>query len=89
MKTIVTFIALVALSLSGYAQTKPGLTDDLVPDKDKALAKYLPMHNGTYLHKLYIMPVAEVEQQLRAYREAMEPEIAKQKTPALQELARG
>ncbi|MEZ2440547.1 TlpA family protein disulfide reductase [Chitinophaga sp. RCC_12] len=82
-------LALAAFSLAGFAQTnKSGLTDDLVPGKDKALANYLPMDNGTYLYKLYVMPVAEVEQQLLAYRKAMEPEIAKQKTPALQTLAR-
>lgn len=89
MKALIINIVLTVLSLAGFAQeNKSKLTDDLVPDKIKTLAKFIPMHNGTYLHKLYVMEVKEVEQQLDAYRKAMEPEIAKQKSPELQALAR-
>jgi thiol-disulfide isomerase/thioredoxin len=89
MKTIIISLFLTAFSLAGFAQANnSGLTDDLMPDKNKTLANYLPMYKGTYLHKLYVMPGTEVEQKLQAYRKAMEPEIVKQKTPVLQTLAR-
>lgn len=88
MKATIISLALAAFSFAGFAQSSTGLTDDLAPDKNKTLANYLPMHGNEYLYKLYVMPVAEVEQKLQDYRKAMEPKIAKQKTPALQTLAR-
>lgn len=89
MKILLNTIAIAFICFSSLAQSKQtGLTDDLIADKNTMLAKFLPMYNETYLHKLYIMPVAEVEQQLQSYIKALDPEIAKQKTPALQTLAR-
>ncbi|WP_256001930.1 TlpA family protein disulfide reductase [Pedobacter deserti] len=89
MKALITSVMMMTLTFQGFAQTgKTELTDDLVANKDKALGRFVPLHNGTYLYKFYVIPVPEVEQKLKEYRKAMEPEIAKQKTPALQALAR-
>ena len=72
MRTTILMILLVGVwSLNSFAQNKKELTDDLVKDKEKVLAKYIPMANGDYLHKLYVMPSDEVLARLAGFKAEM------------------
>lgn len=85
---LLSIAALVLICLQVKAQDGTAeLSDDLVSNKDKILSKYLPMHNGTYLYKVYTMPVAEATQQFEASRKEMQPQVVRQKTAALKLLA--
>ncbi|MDR6783417.1 thiol-disulfide isomerase/thioredoxin [Pedobacter africanus] len=87
MKTIVTLITLITLSFAARAQKDASmLKDDLVPDKNKTLAKYLPIGKEGYFYRFYIMPVEEMQQKLEAAKVAMLSETNKQSDPVLKTL---
>lgn len=67
------------LKLSAVAQSNTaGLKNDLLPEKNKTLASYLPMGKEGYFYRFYLMPVTEVQQKLEAFKAAMQPELNKQ-----------
>ncbi|MEJ2882972.1 TlpA family protein disulfide reductase [Pedobacter sp. GR22-6] len=88
MKKIISLAALALIGYSSSAQiSKSALKDDLLPEKNKVLAKYLPMSkDGGYLYKFYVMPLDEVRQKLENFKSAMLPEAKKQKSAALKSL---
>ncbi|WEK18292.1 MAG: TlpA disulfide reductase family protein [Candidatus Pedobacter colombiensis] len=71
MKSIIITTILSISALSGFTQSKNGLTDDLLKDKEQVLARYIPMANGDYLHKLYVTPSTEVLGKLEEFKAAM------------------
>lgn len=71
MKSIIITTILSVSALSGFAQVKKELTDDLLKNKEQILARYIPMANGDYLHKLYVTPSAEVIGKLDAFKAEM------------------
>lgn len=78
------YTLLMLLSISSYAQSdKSGLKDDLLKDKDLELAKHIPMWDGTYLYKMYVLPIDEFLERINAYKTAL---IKKEKSAAGKEL---
>jgi thiol-disulfide isomerase/thioredoxin len=72
MKTItITFLLAGIFGLNSFAQNKKEITDDLLKNKEQVLAKYIPMANGEYLHKLYVMPSDEVLGKLAEFKAEM------------------
>nr|WP_197718661.1 TlpA disulfide reductase family protein [Pedobacter schmidteae] len=81
------YAALMLLSMSSYAQSdKKEVKDDLLKNKEQVLAKYIPMANGSYLYKLYVMPSEEVLTKLDAFKLAMKLEADKEKDVAVRAL---
>lgn len=89
MKTKILMILLLGVSsLHSFAQNKKELTDDLVKNKEKVLAKYIPMANGEYLHKLYVMPSEEVLGRLDRFKTEMTKQAAQESNTELSALMR-
>lgn len=87
MRTRIAVVLLAGvLSLHSFAQNKKELTDDLVKDKQKVLAKYIPMANGDYLHKLYVMPSEEVLARLSGFKTEMNKQADAEKDAELKGL---
>lgn len=87
MKSKLITTILVLAGVSSFAQSgKAGLKDDLLKDKQTLLPKYIPMANGQYLHKLYVMPINEVIQQTDAFKAALKPGIDTEKDAAVKAL---
>ncbi|MDR2285355.1 MAG: TlpA family protein disulfide reductase [Sphingobacterium sp.] len=89
MKKMLTTLGLVILTSSVFSQTiKEELKDDLIPKAEQVLSKYIPMHNGTYLYKLYVMPSNEVEKQLAAFKAELYKTVDKEPNVKDRELAK-
>jgi thiol-disulfide isomerase/thioredoxin len=74
IKTIV--IMLIFMSMNSFAQSgKPELRDDLLKDKDMFLARFIPMAEGQYLHKLYLLPIDDVINRINDFKTALGPQI--------------
>lgn len=69
---------LLTPALGLFAQSKAGLTDDLVKDKQQTLAKYIPMSNGQYLFAAYRIPLDSFIQKVDAFEVAMRAGINKE-----------
>lgn len=84
-----TILALAATTIQGFCQEgNVELKDDLVPEAEQTLTKYIPMYDGTYLYKFYTMQPEEVEQQLAAYKAELHTKIDKQENPDEKVLAK-
>jgi len=88
MKTKMMIAIFTILAIYGFAQGKKELTDDLLKDKEEVLAKFIPMANGDYLYKLYIMPSAEVIEKLEAFKKVMDLKTEQETNPAVKTLMR-
>lgn len=88
MKTKMMTAIFTLLAVYSFAQGKKELTDDLVKDKEDVLAKYIPMANGDYLYKLYVMPSAEVLGKLEEFKIAMKLKTEEEANPAVKTLMR-
>lgn len=79
MKSIIVTTILTAASLFSFAQDKKELTDDLLKDKEKVLAKYIPMANGEYLNKAFQFPLDSLLIRVDAFKADYDKQISKEK----------
>ncbi|MNK06715.1 Thiol-disulfide oxidoreductase ResA [compost metagenome] len=86
MKSIIVTTILTAASLFSFAQNKKELTDDLLKDKEKVLAKYIPMANGEYLNKAFQFPLDSLLNRVDAFKADYDKQISKEKSAELREL---
>lgn len=86
MKKIASLVLLTLHGIMANAQSNTTLNDDLFPEKNKVLSKYLPMYEQNFSSSFYMMPVAEVKQKLATFKEFMQPKINGQSNAALKTL---
>lgn len=86
MKSIIVTTVLTVASLFSFAQDNKELTDDLVKDKEKVLAKYIPMANGEYLNKTFQFPLDSLLIRVNAFKSDYDKQISKEKNAELREL---
>ncbi|MCK9303844.1 MAG: TlpA disulfide reductase family protein [Bacteroidales bacterium] len=75
------------MSINSFAQSgKPILKDDLLKDKDMFLARFIPMADGQYLHKLYQLPIDDVINRINDFKAALSPQIEQEQALAVRVL---
>jgi len=75
------------MSINSFAQSgKPELRDDLLKDKDMFLARFIPMADGQYLHKLYLLPIDDVINRINDFKAALGTQIDQEQDLAVKAL---
>jgi len=86
MKSIIITTALTAVSLFSFSQDSKDLTDDLFKDKQKVLAKYIPMYDGEYSNKAFQFPLDSLLHRVNAYNADCDKQVRAEKNAKLKEL---
>lgn len=87
MKSRIFSAIFALLSLSALGQSgKTELTDDLIRDKQKTLAGFVPMSDGSYLYKMYVIPPAEFMNQMDQFKSVFKNQLAEEKSAQVREL---
>lgn len=76
MKVIITILITIFFYTKVTAQGAASqFTDDLLPQKSKMLAKYIPMNGTGFLYRFYAMPVNDVENKLNEFKKELQPHL--------------
>ncbi|MFA4871080.1 MAG: TlpA disulfide reductase family protein [Pedobacter sp.] len=86
MKSIILTTVLTTASIFSFAQDNKDLTDNLLKDKQKVLAKYIPMANGDYANKAFHFPLDSLLVRVNAFNADYNSQISTEKNAELREL---